>query len=68
MLALESADVHNIVRLILPRDDDCGPEGRYEHAASTLRGWVAEGVLTRDDHPGLYVYEQAGAGRSSSAG
>jgi uncharacterized protein (DUF1015 family) len=59
VLALESADSHNVVRLILPRDDDCGPEGRYEHAASTLRRWLDEGVLTVDKEAGLYVYEQA---------
>ncbi len=59
VLALESADSHNVVRLILPRDDDCGPEGRYEHAASTLRRWLDEGVLTVDQEAGLYVYEQA---------
>ncbi|MBA3620226.1 MAG: DUF1015 family protein, partial [Acidothermales bacterium] len=27
--ALESADPHNVVRLILPRKEGCGPEGRY---------------------------------------
>ena len=40
--ALEAADPHNVVRLILPRDEDAGPEGRYEHAARALRGWVSE--------------------------
>lgn len=59
VLALESADSHNVVRLILPRDDDSGPEGRYQHAASTLRGWLADGVLQVDPEAGLYVYEQA---------
>ncbi len=63
VLTLESADRHNIVRLILPRDADSGPEGRYEHAAATLRRWLAEKVLEVDPAPGVYVYEQAtGAG------
>lgn len=59
---LESADAHNVVRLILPREDDCGPEGRYRHAASTLRSWLADGTLTIDPAAGLYVYEQEEAG------
>jgi uncharacterized protein (DUF1015 family) len=59
VVALEKADIHNVVRLILPRDDDCGPEGRYEHAARALRKWLAEGVLTVDQDAALYVYEQS---------
>jgi uncharacterized protein (DUF1015 family) len=59
VLALELTDTHNVVRLILPRDDDCGPEGRYEHAAATLQSWLQDGVLRVDDTAGLYVYEQA---------
>ena len=57
--SLESTNRHNVVRLILPRDDDCGPEGRYRHAALTLRSWLADGTLVVDEEPGLYVYEQA---------
>ena len=52
--ALEAADEHNVVRLILPRDDAGDP---YERAAETLSRWRAEGVLVRDEAPGLYVYE-----------
>lgn len=63
VLALESAEPHNVVRLILPRDEESGPAGRYEHAADTLRRWVAEGVLRPDRQPGLYVYEQSAGGR-----
>jgi uncharacterized protein (DUF1015 family) len=59
VLALESSDPHNVVRLILPRDEDSGPEGRYEHAARALRAWLAEGVLHPDPSTGLYVYEQS---------
>ena len=55
---LESADPHNIIRLILPREDDCGPEGPYEHAAQTLRAWIADGTLRRDADPAIYVLEQ----------
>ncbi|MFS8203927.1 DUF1015 domain-containing protein [Streptomyces sp. CWNU-52B] len=53
---LESADPHNIVRLILPQAPT--PGIRNEQAADTLHRWVAEGVLRTDAEPGLYVYEQ----------
>ncbi|MEU0225175.1 DUF1015 domain-containing protein [Streptomyces sp. NPDC006284] len=56
LLHLESADPHNIVRLILPQA--ATPEARNEQAARTLRRWISEGVLTADPEPGLYVYEQ----------
>ncbi|KFG76274.1 DUF1015 domain-containing protein [Streptomyces mutabilis] len=56
LLHLESADPHNIVRLILPQA--ASPEARNVQAADTLRRWRAEGVLTADSEPGLYVYEQ----------
>ncbi|MFE0857544.1 DUF1015 domain-containing protein [Streptomyces mutabilis] len=56
LLHLESADPHNIVRLILPQA--ASPEARNEQAADTLRRWRAEGALTADSEPGLYVYEQ----------
>ncbi|MCP3821930.1 DUF1015 domain-containing protein [Streptomyces sp. A3M-1-3] len=53
---LESADPHNIVRLILPQA--AGPSARNEKAADTLRRWVSEGVLAADTEAALYVYEQ----------
>ncbi|MBT2404172.1 MULTISPECIES: DUF1015 family protein [unclassified Streptomyces] len=53
---LESADPHNIVRLILPQADT--PAARNEQAARTLRDWLAGGVLSADPEPALYVYEQ----------
>ncbi|WP_338899060.1 DUF1015 domain-containing protein [Streptomyces sp. TG1A-60] len=57
LLHLESADPHNIVRLILPQAGT--PTARDEQAADTLRRWLADGVLAPDPEPGLYVYEQA---------
>ncbi|MET9736159.1 DUF1015 domain-containing protein [Streptomyces sp. NPDC006458] len=53
---LQDADPHNIVRLILPQAGTVG--ARTEQAADTLRRWLAEGVLTADPEPALYVYEQ----------
>ncbi|MFJ3637523.1 DUF1015 family protein [Streptomyces sp. NPDC090112] len=57
---LQSADPHNIVRLILPQAGT--PAARNEQAARTLREWLAEGVLSADPEPALYVYEQRRAG------
>jgi uncharacterized protein (DUF1015 family) len=68
VIALESADPHNVVRLILPRDEDSGPEGRYEHAARTLRSWTEDGTLVADATPALYVYEQATDGQVTQRG
>ena len=56
--ALEQASDHNVVRLILPRDDQVDGD-RYARAAATLAAWRAEGILRPDDVPALYVYEQA---------
>ncbi|SDD42966.1 DUF1015 domain-containing protein [Streptomyces prasinopilosus] len=53
---LQSADPYNIVRLILPEADT--PGVRNAQAAETLDRWRAEGVLTTDPEPALYVYEQ----------
>ncbi|MET8578448.1 DUF1015 domain-containing protein [Streptomyces sp. NPDC005012] len=55
---LEALDPHNIVRLILPQALD--PEERNARAAATLRRWLDDGVLTVEDRPALYVYEQRG--------
>ncbi|MEV7289907.1 DUF1015 domain-containing protein [Streptomyces sp. NPDC093252] len=53
---LQAADLHNIVRLILPQAPT--PEARNAQAATTLTRWRAEGILTADPEPGLYIYEQ----------
>ncbi|WP_327436208.1 DUF1015 domain-containing protein [Streptomyces sp. NBC_01201] len=53
---LESADPHNIVRLILPQASTAAE--RHRQAADTLKRWLAEGVLAPDPVPALYVYEQ----------
>ncbi|WP_340381721.1 DUF1015 domain-containing protein [Streptomyces sp. SS7] len=53
---LQDADPYNIVRLILPQATT--PSARNGQAADALRRWLAEGVLTADPEPALYVYEQ----------
>ncbi|EST22087.1 DUF1015 domain-containing protein [Streptomyces roseochromogenus] len=57
---LQSADPHNIVRLILPQAGT--PSAGTEQAAHTLRRWLDEGILAADPEPGLYVYEQRDEG------
>ncbi|WP_128981346.1 DUF1015 domain-containing protein [Streptomyces roseicoloratus] len=57
---LESADPHNIVRLILPQAVTAGT--RHRKAAVTLDRWLADGILAPDPEPALYVYEQRGDG------
>jgi uncharacterized protein (DUF1015 family) len=53
--ALEAADEHNAVRLILPRD--ASVEGdRYSRAAETFAHWRASRVLVSDPAPRLYAY------------
>jgi uncharacterized protein (DUF1015 family) len=61
---LRTAHPLNIVRLILPgaADGDRAADAPAE-AARTLRRWVADGVLTRDPQPALYVYEQRTPGQ-----
>ncbi|MFH8612472.1 DUF1015 family protein [Streptomyces sp. NPDC018029] len=56
LLHLESADPHNIVRLILPQATT--PAARNQQASDTLHTWLAEGILAPDTEPSLYVYEQ----------
>ncbi len=58
---LEAASPHNVVRLILPRDD-AGPGSRYARAARTLAEWRWSGVLRLDDRPALHVYEESADG------
>ncbi|TCN31602.1 uncharacterized protein (DUF1015 family) [Kribbella orskensis] len=54
---LTDADLHNMVRLILPRDPGLGPS-RYDEPARRLSGWQRDGVVIQDVRPSLYVYEQ----------
>ncbi len=60
--ALEAGSDHNVVRLILPRDEDGRPDSRYDRAAATLEHWLSEKALVLDAEPTLYVYEQTDNG------
>jgi uncharacterized protein (DUF1015 family) len=51
---------HNIIRLILGKDlpDDTEGENRYTRAGRFLNNWLHEGILKRETHPSIYVYDQ----------
>ncbi len=56
---LERLDAHNSVRLILPQPPAGGPDdAKYDAAAATLRGWIDDGTLARDEAPAIYRYHQ----------
>jgi uncharacterized protein (DUF1015 family) len=74
---LAAACPHNIVRLILPHVDPAdSPEGTRAGrdrasatvAAATLRDWLAEGVLVRDEAPALWRYEMSAPGSEPTTG
>ena len=56
---LMAADPHNVVRLILPSHPQGRPGSPYQDAAADLERWLADGILTVDPSPALYLYEQA---------
>ncbi len=60
--ALEAADPHNVVRLILPRDPGIPGVDRYSSAAQTFEQWLDDDTLLVEDAPALYVYQQSRAG------
>ena len=50
--ALQAGSPHNVTRVDVPR----GGGDRYEVAARTLAGWVADGVLELDPEPSFTIY------------
>jgi uncharacterized protein (DUF1015 family) len=58
---LLAADANNVVRLILPEQDEAalGEGDPYHGAAALLTSWVGDGTLTVDDIPALFVYEMS---------
>ena len=65
---LRDADPHNVVRLILPREDPSRPGEEYHDAARLLGDWRREGILVAGDEPALYVYEQRVTGTAGPEG
>jgi uncharacterized protein (DUF1015 family) len=58
--ALYAKSPYNVIRMELNKETPADAEGhdRYTRAAGHLRDWLAEGVLTQDAAPALYVYHQ----------
>lgn len=50
---------HNIIRIILGRDDDGAPgRDKYERARYYFRTWLKEGVLRQDPQEAIYLYTE----------
>ena len=45
---------HNVIRLELPKEG----KNPYAQAGETLRAWMDEGIVARDDKESLYIYEE----------
>ncbi len=58
--ALLARDPLNFVKIDLPHvpPKAAGPAEAYQNADATLRQWLADGTMVRDDQPMLYVYHQ----------
>lgn len=58
--AFLAQDACNFVKVDLPHmpPKAAGPAAAYEAAARQVREWLADGTLTRDATPALYVYHQ----------
>jgi uncharacterized protein (DUF1015 family) len=58
--ALYRRSPYNVVRLILNKEGptDTEHDNRYTRAASCLRDWQRDGILTQDSARSLYVYHQ----------
>lgn len=55
----ESSDF-NVVRLILGKEypGDNEYNNKYVRAAASFEGWMRHGVLSKDEKPAIYIYEQ----------
>jgi uncharacterized protein (DUF1015 family) len=56
---------HNVVEIDLP-EPPAGGGDRYEHAAATMRKWVDEGALVREDEPAMWALRQEYTGPDGS--
>ena len=55
--ALIRKSEHNLVRLELPAFDGCEDMAPYKGAAETLRFWLNQDILRRDEQECVYIYE-----------
>ncbi|HEX8304406.1 MAG TPA: DUF1015 domain-containing protein [Jatrophihabitans sp.] len=68
--ALVEASPTNVVRLILPEEDEArfGDGDRYAGAKAVLQEWLGSGVLAVDDEAALFVYEMSAPDGSVTRG
>ena len=52
--ALCAENPHNLIRLELPK----GGEDRYNAAGDLLNQWLTEGILAKEEQPGIYLYRE----------
>lgn len=57
---LQASSPNNIVNIDLPHlpAKTAGPDEVYVQSANTLKNWLADGTLQRDQRPATYVYSQ----------
>jgi len=67
---LVAGDARNVARLILPEaaEAELGGGDPYLGAGRLLDDWLAQGVLTVEDEPALYVYEMGAADGTRTRG
>ena len=53
-------NMHNIIHLELGKtfENDTDTNNRYTRAKDTLSAWMENGILTREDAPAYYLYEE----------
>ncbi len=58
--SLYSLDVHNVVRVVsgLEYEDDTAENNCYTRAKEHLSKWLENEIITRDEKPAIYMYEQ----------
>ena len=66
---LHAASTHNVVRLILGRDEpgDDDRENKYTRASRLLRKWRTEGALRETEVPSWFLYEMRFAHRGRAS-
>jgi uncharacterized protein (DUF1015 family) len=68
--ALIAASETNVVRLILPEQDEAELAGgdQYAGARTLLDSWLGSGTVAVDEEPALFVYEMLDTGGSRTRG
>lgn len=58
--ALYAVHPANVIRIILGLEtpDDNESDNKYTRARDTLRSWIKDGIIAKDDREAFYVYDQ----------